>query len=140
SVVWELLPEGQGRSIASPLDRALDQLLKQHPEGGFMVKVYGDPSREMDWLIVPPRSKRSDGGEPGPDDGSPGPRYGETPPTAPQRDGQAAPPPAAEQLPELLATQEPEGQRIDAQAAGAPAGNDGVTTVSDRLHHRARRA
>lgn len=136
SVVWEFLPEGQGRGFVSDTDRALDQLLQEHKgKGGFMVKVYGDPSREIDWLIVPgPGARRGGGGGPDQDDGAPGPRYGETPPTAPPREEHAVLPAPPEQPLELLATREAEGQPVAVQAVvGAPAGDDHVTTVSDRL-------
>jgi hypothetical protein len=125
----------------------LIELLEKHPGGGFMVPVHGNPEREIDWLIVLPRAKRGDSGEPGPDHAPPGPRHGE-PPTAPSREEHAAgPAPAARPL-EPPATQEPDGQTVAAQAAvgrpstaeqgtgpqaGAPAGNDGFSAVSDGL-------
>jgi hypothetical protein len=136
SVVWQFHPEGGlnigapgGLTIRVPGEEQLDQLVKEHPEE-FMVKVHA-PIRSFDWLIVPrPIVGLAPADEPGQDpDGGPSPAHAQTP-TTPLRDQHAVLPAPPEQLPESLATQEPDGQRVAAQAA---AGNDGFTAVSDGL-------
>lgn len=169
-VVWKFVPEGESfshavweyqpwddrteRSAERSLQRLEErklELLKEYP-GGFMMKVYGKPDREsergFDWLIVPgPGARRGGSGEPGQEHDPLGPRYGETPPTAPPGEEHAALPTPPQQLLEPLSVEEPDGQLVEAQAAGrplaaeqgtgpqagAPASNDGFTTVSDGL-------